>query len=178
MRILYLDLAGILGWACGSDEGTPPVYGVFKLPKTGEDIGRYLCAYRDWLGPAVEELAPGEIVFESPFLPKATTITTVRKLTGLAGVTEMVACDYKIQVREANNWDVREHFVGVKMAPRSVPKDERRKWIKNRVVAECRKRGFRVADDNDADALAGLSFSLARYKPGFVLQAVTEARAA
>lgn len=124
-------------------------------------------------------MEPTDVWFESPNLPKQTSIATVRKLSGLVGFAETIAQeDFKLPVREANNWDIREHFVGVKMAPRSVPQDQRRKWIKDKVIAECRRRGFRVAGDDDADALALLSYALAFNRSGFVLQAITERAAA
>lgn len=171
MRILALDLATRLGWACGSLDPTPTSYGVFVLPKTKEDLGRFAQAYRDWFTAALDELEPTEVIYESPFLPKTTGVTTVRKLSGLTFVTELITSDRKIPVREANNWDVRDHFVGARMAPRSIPQDQRRKWIKDKVMAECARRGFRVAGDDDADALALLSFALSLAKPGFVLAA-------
>lgn len=177
MRILCLDLATSLGWACGGPD-RPISHGVIKLPKTGEDIGRFLAAYREWLGHAIEEMAPTEIIFEAPILLGLTSITTLRKLYSLAGVTELVAFDYELPVREANLTDIRKHFIGVTRAPKEIVKERRRQWMKDRIVGECRGRGFDVAGDDDADAIAILSYGISLKHPSFVLQAVTEARAA
>lgn len=150
------------------------------MPKTGEDIGRFLGHFRKWLGEAIEEMAPTEIMFESPILLGLTNITTLRKLYSLAGVTELVAFDYELPVREAGLSDIRKHFIGLTRAPKDIAgRAERQRFLKDRTIAECRRRGFRVASDDDADALALLSYALTLKKPGFVLQAViTEKEAA
>lgn len=176
MRLLCLDLASRLGWSCGTLLAQPVSHGVMQLPKTGEDIGRFLTAFRDWLGHAVEELAPTEILFESPILPNTTGLAVLRKLYGLAGVAEMVALDYSIPIREANLNDIRKHFIGTARAPKQIKlKELRRRWLKDETVEQCHKRGFRVVDDNDADSLALLSYALCLKQPGFFLQAVKEA---
>lgn len=171
MRILALDLATRFGWSCGSLEPNPIAHGVIALPKTGEDIGRFLAAFRDWLGHAIEELGPTEIVFESPILPAATSLAATRKLYSLAGVTEMVALDYGIPIREANLTDIRKHFIGTARAPKTITTPElRRRWLKDQTVEQCRRRGFRVADDNDADSLALLAYALHLKQPGYRLE--------
>lgn len=179
MRLLSLDLSTHTGWSCGSLLPQPVTHGVLHLPKTGEDIGRFLSAFREWLGHAIEELAPTDIVFESPILRGKTSLAALRKLYGLAGVAEMVALDYEIPIQEASLSAIRKHFIGTSKAPKDIiGDDKRRAWLKAHTVSECRRRGFRVADDNDADALALLSYALTLKHPGFILQAVTEARAA
>lgn len=178
MRLLALDLATATGWACGTFD-RPVSHGVFKAPKTGQDIGRFLAYFRKWLGEAIEQMGPTEILFESPILTGIKNLTTLRKLYSLAGVAELVAFDYELPIAEANLSSIRVHFVGMRCAPKAIlGKEKRRQWIKARTVAECRKRGFRVADDNDADALALMSYGLSLKQKGFTLQAVTERVAA
>lgn len=172
MRVLALDLATKLGWACGSAEGTPVSHGVIALPKTGEDCGRFGYAFREWLGHAIEELAPSEIIYESPVMfSKTTSLQAARKLYGLAFLTELVCLDYKVPVSEANLSDIRKHFIGIVRAPLSVPKDKRRQWIKGKIIAACRERGFKVAGDDDADAIALLDYALAVKKPSHAMKA-------
>jgi crossover junction endodeoxyribonuclease RuvC len=179
MRILALDLATSTGWACGTLEGTPIAHGVLRLPKTGEDLGRFGEAFENWLGPAIEDMAPTEIIYESPIMPKLTSMTTLRKLGGLCFVTEIIARRYKVLVREANLVHIRKHFIGTTQAPRAITTPElRRRWLKDRTIAECRQRGFHVAGDDDADAVALLSFALSLYRPDFVLRQVRPERAA
>lgn len=164
MRILALDLATKFGWACGSPGGDPYTFGSVQLPKgTGDDLGRFLQPYRDWLNMALDEMDPTEIVFESPILPGTTNIATVRKLGSLCGVTELVAVDRKIPVREAGMQDVRKHFIGTTKAPKQLPQKKRRQWLKDLVVSTCIKRGFNVTDDDQGDAVALLDYMVAHY---------------
>lgn len=169
VRVLALDLSTNTGWACGSTEGTPVSHGVCAMPKTGEDIGWYLAHFRNWLNEALDDMEPDQIVFEAPIMPKMTSIATLRKLYSLAGVTELVARDRKILVTEAQLDHIRGHFVGISRAPRDVPKDKRRQWIKDKVITECRKRGFSVSGDDDADALALLSLRLSQLSKDYSL---------
>lgn len=171
VRVLALDLSTNTGWACGSTEGTPVSHGVCAMPKTGEDIGWYLHHFRAWLIEAIDEMAPDQIVFEAPIMPSQTSIATLRKLYSLAGVTELVARDRKILVWESQLDHIRSHFIGITRAPRDVPKDKRRQWIKNKVIAECQRRGFSVCGDDDADAIALLSLRLSQLSKDYSLNA-------
>lgn len=174
MRVLALDLSSSTGWACGSDAGTPVSHGVIKMPKTGEDIGRYLRAFRDWLGHAIEDLAPTEIVFEAPILRGENGIAALRKLYSLSGLTELVSLDYGLPVREANLTQIRNHFIGVCRAPADIKsRDRRRQWLKAKVVAKARELGFRVAGDDDADAIALLDYYLSLKAPKHALRSTS-----
>lgn len=174
-RVLALDLATKTGWACGSTEGTPVSHGVVAMPKTGEDIGKFLAVFEGWLLTAIDEMGPDEVVFESPILPEQTAIATLRKLYSLAGVTELVVTrlierGQNMQTREAALGDIRQHFIGIRQAPKDIRGSEaRRKWMKAKVIAECRKRGFNVAGDDDADAIALLSLRLSQLDKNYSL---------
>ena len=171
-RVLALDLATLTGWACGATEGTPVSHGVCAMPKTGEDLGRYLAHFRDWLNLAIDEMEPGEIIFESPILRGATTIATLRKLYSLAGVTELVARDRRILVTEAQIDTIRLHFIRTNRAPRDIKDAKvRRMWLKAKTIAECKARGFSCTDDNEADAIALLSLRLSQLSAGYSLKA-------
>lgn len=190
MKLLVLDLATTLGFAFGTEAGVIE-HGTFKLPSTGQDIGRFLFSFRNWLSRGISAYQPEEIVFESPILPGTTNIDTCRKLYSLCGMTELVAQDAHVQVGEANLTDIRNHFIGVPRAPSHVKcetgckrkgcgncRAERRRWLKETTITRARKAGFRPADDNDADALALFSFAMSARIPGFVLAGTEIARAA
>lgn len=169
MRSLVLDLATVFGFAYGDDDLGVLEHGSFRLPSTGADVGRFLFHYRGWLTAALARWHPDEIVFEMPILPDIGNIATLRKLYALAALTELLAQDHHVAVREANLTDIRMHFLGTPRAPKTVAKSERRAWLKARTIAECRTRGIRPADDNDADALALLSFICTQRNPSFKL---------
>ncbi len=165
VRILALDLATNFGWALGSPEDGVLQSGSHRLGKTGEDVGLFLHQFRTWLTDAIAGKTPDAIAFEQPVLPDArkTSITTLRKLYSLAGLTELIAHDAKIDCVEANTSDICTHFLG-KGFPRK--RDPRKKAT----IAKCRERGWRVSDDNHADALALLDFILSRQRPELALE--------
>jgi hypothetical protein len=165
MKLLALDLATCTGFALGSTEQGVLEHGSHRILKTGEDVGLYLVTFRDWLLALVARTDPWTIYFEAPVLlgRDKTSLNTLRKLYGLAGMTEVVAHDRGIDCREANTSNIVTHFCG-KGSPRYG--DERKKAT----MAKCRERGWTITDDNDADALALLDYALAQIKPEHALQ--------
>lgn len=161
MSVLCLDLATTTGWACG-EAGAPPRYGSFRLPSTGDDVGRYLVEFMRWLKGLIAAEAPREIVFEAPILPRKTTIATLRKLYGLAGATEVMAIDAGIPCSEISSGEVRRLFLG-QHYPRHAGRDE----IKRAVINGCRQMGWEPRDDNEADALATLHVVLCKSNQRF-----------
>jgi Holliday junction resolvasome RuvABC endonuclease subunit len=149
--ILTLDIATTTGWANYRVSSRELLSGTFRLPKTAEDIGRFASEYWDRLAVLCGQTEPDIVIFEAPVLPPRTQITTLRKLYGLAAVTEMYCHRDKIQCREAHNGTVRKHFIG---------KSTRagRDQLKAMVMVACKARGWSPADDNEADALAILDW--------------------
>jgi Holliday junction resolvasome RuvABC endonuclease subunit len=176
-RLLVLDLATNLGFAVGTERGVED-HGSHRLPSTGNDIAAFLKAYRAWLTSAIQRFNPDEVVFEMPIMPSVTNLATLRKLYSLCGLTELIAKDLGCQVSEANLMEIRRHFIGTARAPKEIPKADRRQWMKDRIVSSARARGFRPANDDDADALALFAYAMHCRVPGFVLSGDEIARAA
>lgn len=109
--ILALDLATNTGVCAGAGDTLPSLRRV-RLPSTGEDVGRFLVAFEDWLRPLVEEVEPTLIVYESPLLGADGSIHTRRKLFGLAGVTEMIAHREGLDCREVAATSAKKALTG------------------------------------------------------------------
>lgn len=154
--ILSLDLAGRTGWAFWEPGRNAPASGVYRLPLTGPDVGRYLSAYRDWLFETMVRFIPETVVFEAPWIGNNTSQDTARKLMGLACVTEMVCYrrDPRPRCFEANNATVRKWWLGKGRGDR--------KELKRLSIEACRLRGWTPEDDNEADALGLLAFACHR----------------
>lgn len=167
MRILALDLASKLGFAFGSAAEGVLGSGSHKLPVTGENVGQFLHAYCVWLHDKISETSAGEVIFEMPVLPNLgkTSLVTLRKLYSLCGVTELLAHERQIACTEANLSDIRSHALGKGNVPR------KRDLVKPAIIAWCRARGWTVRDDNQADALALLSFRLSHFDPVAAIRA-------
>lgn len=150
--ILALDLATQTGFCVGRPDATHPVFGEFKIPPQGDQIGRFAAIFLEWFDGIMEFYEPELMVFEAPILPKMTNPQTVRKLNGLAVLAEWSATQkYKIKCAEARASSVKKYFTGTGRAQ------------KEDTVAACRKYGWAVKSDDAADACALWAYSVALY---------------
>lgn len=154
MKLLALDLATRVGWACGAPNENVR-FGTHVLPSTGGEIGPFADAFGQWLRSKIESEKPELIVFEAPILTSGlTAIATARKLMGLAYHTELIAFDHQLRVRESNLMTVKKFFAGSGKA------------TKQDMVAAARRHGWDVDNDDEADALALWSHTIDRMVPG------------
>lgn len=138
---LALDLATQTGFCFGpADTGEVPTIGHVRMPSTGPDVGRFLCAWQDWLEPKVREVEPTLLIFEAPILAGQTQIATTRKLQGMAGVTEMVAHRHGIEVAELSTSTVKKALTGSGRAEKAD------------MMAAARAYGFDPQVSDEADA--------------------------
>lgn len=161
MRILFLDLATTTGYAFGSTAAVEES-GTFRFPRTGDDYGTLVWAMLDAFGELSDRLKPDQIGFEAPVMPQKTTIQTLRKLYLMGPMVEAVALKRKIPCFEGGRSEILTHFLG-----RGYPqqREARQSHVKNK----CTARGWKFADDNEADALAGLDWALACDVPNFAI---------
>ena len=154
-RILALDLSSRTGWALWSP-GAEPEYGSEHFSRTGADVGAFLAEFDAWLAGAFDQWGPDLVVYEQPILASMTNITTLRKLYGLAGVTEMHCHqrDPRVACREVPIQKWRKHFIGRGSGFKKAGKDPKAECIR-----VCRERRFEPQDDNAADALGILDYT-------------------
>lgn len=164
--ILALDLATWTGHAIWRPGLTSPRAGVLRLPKSGEDVGRFVYVFEQWLKAYLNFERPRYVVFEAPYVGEKTSQETARKLMGLAVVTELVCHAFKqggadCRYLEVNNAPVRTHFLGEGSRSNRYrrPGEELRDALKRMTVETCAQKGWQVDDDNEADALAVLDFA-------------------
>lgn len=125
MTTLALDLATQTGVCHGPlDTGEVPTLEHFRLPSTGEEVGRFLAAFEDRVGDLIDRVGPSLIVFEAPVLPRAkfnhetsrveggVSILTTRKLQGLAGEIERIAYRREIECAEVQPSEAKQALTG------------------------------------------------------------------
>ena len=151
--ILALDLATNTGWCAGQPAEPNPRFGHFTIPPTQDDVGRFGIIFEDWLNETIDDLAPALVNFEAPILPKQTQPMTVRKLTGLTLLTEMICRKRNIACRETRASTVKKHFAGSGRAEKSD------------TMAVCRRYGWRVRTSDEADACALWVYSVSCFGP-------------
>ncbi|WP_099863801.1 hypothetical protein [Pararhizobium haloflavum] len=164
--ILALDIASNCGWAEG-EPGEEPRFGSVRLAPDGSSQAAIFGGMIQFLGSRLQAFRPRTIVFEAPELFRLrsgkATRHTIEVLFGLPAVMQGVA--YRMGVhdlQEATSNDVRGFFIGKRNLKRAEAKRE--------VVAACRRRGWDVKNDDEADALALWSFMSAVKVPELRLQ--------
>jgi hypothetical protein len=163
VKLLALDTATVTGWAA-CDPGDPPVWGAQRMGPQGASLAICGSVYRRWLHAKIAELQPETVVFEAPYIPAPAVwlnqkpkakppppmnADTIRKLCGFAWETEVTCATYGILCHEVTPMQSARHFTG------------RGSWggreaKKAAVMAMCRRYGFDVQTDDEADALAVL----------------------
>lgn len=122
---LALDLATQTGICFGAaDTGEVPTLEHFRLPSTGDEVGRFLAAFEDRVVELINRVCPTLIIFEAPVLPRAkfnpvskkveggVSILTTRKLQGLAGELERIAFREGIECAEVQPSQVKMALTG------------------------------------------------------------------
>lgn len=155
---IFFDLATATGWAVRSLEGRRH-WGSFALPRIPQ-IGRFLQTFEDRVDALYLSHAPTVVIYEAPFVGSRMPRIMAMKLFGLASHLEYICHRRRIPCFEEARSEVVKFYCG------SVPKG--RAMQKIAVMREARRRGFLIANDDEADALAGLDLVCHRMKmPGF-----------
>jgi Holliday junction resolvasome RuvABC endonuclease subunit len=149
MRCLALDLSTFVGWAYFARPTGKPKLGTFRLPITSwhDNYGPRFHALDQWLDGMVTTMRPALLAFEAPLTPVDgkswainTDADTVRLLTGLATIAELVATRHRLRCIEVAVTTAKARLAGTRFA------------TKQQMVAACVRRDWRVADDHQADA--------------------------
>lgn len=164
MTVLALDLASVSGWAYG-DPGGAPTHGYIRFAKAGSSHEAIFASAMRWM-TGMMRIKPSLVVWESPlstvFRRGRTTTDTTSILFGLPAVIGAVAFEHGVyDLRKADTRDVRNFFIG------SNPKRARAKPM---VIAQCKRQGWNVTDDNEADALAVWHYQCSIIAPTLALR--------
>ncbi len=160
--ILALDIATNTGWAEGDPEALKPHFGSLRLAPEGSDQAALFGGMIGFLGTRFQAFRPRTVVFEAPELFRLksgkATRKTIEVLFGLPAVASGVCSRYAIHdLQEAAPNDVRGFFIG--------NRNLKREQAKKAVLAECRRRGWDCANDDEADACAMWAFMAAIKRP-------------
>jgi len=167
MNILAIDIGTTTGWARSSRAGTPwatCISGSAKFaPRRTEQAGHRWIKFRAFL--AEQRLQAGDIhaVYYEDVKQHAGTLAA-HVYGGFLAMLEMWCAANNVPLHPVGVGVVKKHWTGKGNAD------------KDRMVAEAERRGFRPADNNEADALAILS--LAQHLEGTKAQADLLGRAA
>lgn len=174
--IAAYDIATRSGW-CVGEIGSTPEFGTADFSGK-QGIGEALSRCRFFLTDQITRYRPSLLCFEAPYVPvprgpvivRAGTAAprgkgpppmnplVLRKLLGLVGLVEEIAFERGIKCRECTTQEFTKFWTGKgAWGGRDAKKDA--------VMRVCRARGFDVADDNQADALALWHYAEATVAP-------------
>ncbi len=163
--ILSLDIGSALGWCSGKPGCVKPLFGTVRLGSEGatpEDKGVAFCRWFDDI-VAVEQ--PYAVCVESSMDPAVMLrVGNGSKGLRLALGLNYLACTYAQMkditlIRQVNVDDHRRHFLG--RARFKGGSDE----AKRSCVARCHQLGWKVPDNNAADACAIWDYACAVWAP-------------
>lgn len=142
-KIMTFDLAASTGYAVGRP-GEVPTFGSHRFASTGDNFGRHQANARDWLTRVIFEHDPVMIGYEQPSLFGITTPATVIKLCSYGATLEEICLPegLNIPVRQINPSQLKKFFTGNGRAK------------KPEMIAQAKRFGFQVENDDEADAVA------------------------
>jgi len=147
--ILALDLSSRTGWAYGQiNARSPEGFGTWFLPTIGGEGARY-CAFENELAAMIETAQPDRMIMEAPLTFQAllgvSNMKTMAQQLTLRGIGYSEAYRASIPCSEVSAEIVRAAILGKGRFPKGTVKDV--------VVAHCWAQGWKVPDDNSADAV-------------------------
>lgn len=157
MKVLALDQATKCGWALGSDDGSSPVGGLWRLPVPGEegDTLPLWLQMRTFLAAKCLGGKPDYIAYELPvWIEGKVTPDNRIHAEGLIATIETFAYDNGIEYGGISVHDWHPEFIGARHAPKGMLPNVRREWWKEQAIVACSRRMWDCKqDDNIADAM-------------------------
>jgi len=166
IRVLALDTSTHTGWAHDNDAGNGPNWGTFNLPGwRPADVDKSGAALIEFVKVTVARKHITHVVIERPFTvyghaadrknpDLAAALMAFASVCGAAAV--YAGIDAK-NVRVVSPSSVRKHFIDNGRHPEA----------KMAVMRRCRALGWKIDNDNEADALACWDYAKSILDPGW-----------
>jgi Holliday junction resolvasome RuvABC endonuclease subunit len=149
--ILALDLANHTGYAVRRRDGKI-LHGVENFsPRASWSPGQRWQRFRSWLAETIVSHNINAIAYEVVIQAQGrSSVAAGDVYGGFKAVMEMVADSHRLEIHPVHVATVKKTWTGNHMAK------------KPDMVIQAKARGFRVEDDNEADALAILHWAMAK----------------
>lgn len=150
VNILALDLGTKTGYALRRRDGRI-VHGTEDFtPRASWAPGQKWQRVRSWLSTTITEHNITQIAFEDVKRHGPGQVLAAHAYGGFRAMLEMVADQHRVTLVPLGVGQIKKHWTGSGVAK------------KDAMVMQAKARGFSVADDNNADALAILHLAAAR----------------
>ncbi|MFC4518595.1 hypothetical protein [Cupriavidus pinatubonensis] len=147
LNILALDLGTITGWAVATRAGKQRSGSLELKPTKLGGNGRRWIAFREWLTATAREVGGIQAVYHEDVKNHAGVIAA-HVYGGYLAMLEAWCAANNIPLVGVGVGTVKKHFTGNGRAS------------KDDMIAEAKRRGVKVIDDNHADALAILGYAV------------------
>lgn len=149
--ILALDLANHTGWAVRRRDGRI-LHGVAVFtPRASWTPGQRWQRFRSWLAETIVAHNINVLAYEIVIQAQGrSSVAAGDVYGGFKAVMEMVADSHRLEIHPVHVATVKKTWTGNHMAK------------KPDMILQAKARGFRVEDDNEADALAILHWAMAK----------------
>lgn len=173
MMILALDIATQCGVAYGDSADKAPTTFTVNLGSGKSNDVAATKLYR-LIRARVDALAPDFVGIEAyqPF--KGTSANVVSRLGGFHAVAGLALTLTQTKHERFMPASIRKGFLGRNVTSRDfqhLAKQKRKGAVKQAVIDRCNELGWRVEDDNAADAAAVWAYSCMIHDPDFTLRA-------
>lgn len=159
MKILALDIATKSGVAVGSAEGKPE-FATEDFSDCGSQYAKFSMA-RIWARNLIRQHEPDLLALEAPIVGGGGMQNRALILIGMRACISAAAYDAGVKVEEYAVSTIRKHFLGSGRV--------KSKEAKAETIRMCEARGWKVQNDNEADA--GAVWDLACARHGFEVNA-------
>jgi len=162
------------GWAHYRQGDEKPTWGLKTMPPWGDDEGKYLWEWFEWLGKLCTELKVTHLYIEDTrFSHKhEETLTQMIASIGLIGQAAIVAHlltrrGQNVEFFSVSPRDWRGVFLGAFPKPGGIADVAWRKMLKEAAVEQCLKRGWMISKDDESDALGIMTYGVCIVDPAF-----------
>lgn len=163
IRAMALDQSPTAtGWAVGVPGRKPEAFGLFRMDSWGEQIGRRLNTFGEWLFNTLSAHRITHLFFEEEINVEGwdKRKEVDHQQTMMIGIIEAMADNCSIDLAKISVDDMRERWIGTKRAPPNYPGKMSRDWLKDAAIRRCAMDGLDVNDHNVAEAIGHLDYGL------------------
>lgn len=146
MNILAIDIGTTTGWALGTRDGSVKGGSESFSPKKCGGYGQRWLAFRQWLTETARSAGEIHAVYYED-VRNHTAVDAAHAYGGFLAMLEAWCVMNRIPLKPVGVGTIKKHWTGKGNA------------VKEVMIAEAERRGFRPVDNNHADALALLSYA-------------------
>lgn len=162
------------GWGHYRQGDKVPTWGLKTLPSWGDDEGKYLWEWFEWLGELCVERRVTHIFIEDTRFSHKHEETLTQMLASIGLIGQAAIVSYKLTQRgqpveflSVSPRDWRATFLGAMPKPEGIESALWRKMLKEAAVRQCLLRGWTIDKDDEADGLGIMTYGVCTIDPTF-----------